>query len=277
MTAEVRDVSTAEFADAVVTRSYQVPVVVDFWAAWCGPCKVLGPILERAAAEAGGEWELVKIDVDQNQQTAMEFGVQGIPTVVGFRDGQPVARFTGALPEDSVRRWLRDLIPSEFDRLAAEGTTALQRGETSEAESRFRSALEGEPDHLKAGVGLATVLLEAGEATEALEMLERLPATEEVRRLQASARTHTGAGDLEALQARMAQVPDDMEARLELGRALAAAGRNRDALERLLEVVAARADGTSERARLAILDLFETIDDEALVAEYRKRLANSLF
>lgn len=277
MTANVRDVSTAEFPDAVVARSHQVPVVVDFWASWCGPCKVLGPILERAAAESGGEWELAKIDVDRNQQTAMEFGVQGIPTVVGFRDGQPVARFTGALPEDAVRRWLQDLIPSEFDRLTAEGTSALLRGDPSSAEARFRAVLEGEPNHAEAGAGLATVLIEAGEVAEALKVLDRLPPTDEVRKLQARARTGAGAGDLETLDAQVAEAPHDMEARLELGRALAAVGRHGEALDQLLGVVAARADGTSEQARLVILDLFETIEDEPLVADYRKRLANSLF
>src|SRR5690606_4784677 len=111
MPAPIRDVSMSDFAQMVLARSHEVPVVVDFWATWCGPCRVLSPILEKLANEANGDWELVKVDVDQNQALALQFGIQGIPTVIGFRDGDPVARFTGALPEESVRQWLRGLVP----------------------------------------------------------------------------------------------------------------------------------------------------------------------
>ncbi|NNC40636.1 MAG: thioredoxin, partial [Acidimicrobiia bacterium] len=106
------DVDTAGFNEHVIQRSHEVPVVVDFWAEWCGPCKTLGPTLERLTNEAGGVFELAKVDVDQNQELAGQMGVQGIPTVVAFKDGQPVSQFTGALPEAKVKEWLAEFMPN---------------------------------------------------------------------------------------------------------------------------------------------------------------------
>lgn len=277
MTIPVRDVSTADFPVSVVARSKEVPVVVDFWAAWCGPCRVLGPILERAAAEANGEWELAKVDVDQNQQLAAQFGVQGIPTVIGFRDGEPVARFTGALPEPSVREWLRQLVPSEADRLAEEAAAARHVGDNDGAERLFVSALEHEPAHPGAVVGLADILIERGSFEEALGLLGRVPPTSEVERLRSLARTRQGAGDLSSLEATVESNPDDHAARLTWARALAAAGHNERALDEMLTIVGGDDPDIADEARQAMLDLFEVIEDAELVQEYRRRLANLLF
>lgn len=252
-------------------------MVVDFWATWCGPCRVLSPILERLAAEGNGEWELAKVDVDQNQQLAMEFGVQGIPTIVGFRDGEAVARFTGALPEQSVRDWLRDLVPSEADHMAAEGVRAHEAGESDRAEQLFRQVLGTDPDHHRAVTGLAAVLIDQERNEEATEVLARLPETGEVQRLQSMARTRQGAGDLDELAAAVEAAPEDWDTRLAYGRALAAGGRNQEALEQLLTVVAARAGDVSDEARQAMVDIFEVMDDPETVSAFRRRLANSLF
>lgn len=272
----VIDVSTTEFADKVLLRSGEVPVVVDFWAAWCGPCRVLGPILERAAAEAGGEWDLVKVDVDQNQQLAGEFGVQGIPTVIGFRDGRPVSRFTGALPEPQVRQWLRELVPTAADRHAEAGQRALEAGETEAAETAFRQALESDRSHLEAGTGLARILVGRGDAGEAIEILAALPENETVRGLRTQAELQSIDLDVAELEAKLADDPGNTRARLDLGRALAAEGDYRPALEHLLEVVGSRSE-LSEPARVATVDLFAVIPDPDLVAEYRRRLASALF
>lgn len=272
----VIDVSTNEFADKVLLRSGEVPVVVDFWAAWCGPCRVLGPILERAASEAGGEWELVKVDVDQNQQLAGEFGVQGIPTVIGFRDGRPVSRFTGALPEPQVRQWLRELVPTAADRHVEAGKRALEAGETEAAESAFRQALESDRSHLEAGTALARILVGRGDAGEAIEVLAALPENETVRGLRSQAELQSSGLDVADLEAKLADDPRNTQARLDLGRALAAEGDYRSALEHLLEVVESRSE-FSEPARVATLDLFAVIPDPDLVAEYRRRLASALF
>lgn len=277
MPAHVRDVTTAEFPQGVVARSKEVPVVVDFWATWCGPCRVLSPILERLAAEGNGDWELAKVDVDSNQQLAMEFGVQGIPTVVGFRDGEAVARFTGAVPEPSVKEWLRNLVPNEADRLAEQNLRAGEAGDLAAAERLFRQVLGTEPDHQAAVTGLAALLIADGRSDEAIEILARLPETGEVQRLLSMARTRQGDGDLDELQATVDGSPEDWGARLAYGRALAARARYSEALDQLLAVVDARAGDVSDEARQAMLDLFEVVDDAELVTSFRRRLANALF
>lgn len=276
MTVPVRDVSASEFSEAVITRSREVPVVVDFWAAWCGPCRVLGPILERLAAEAEGAWELVKVDVDANQTLAAQFGVQGIPTVIGFRNGEPVARFTGAIPEAAIEQWLDQLVPSEDDLTAEQGRILVEAGDLAGAEAAFRSVLARDPRHQTAGVGLAELLIDRGDTTEATEILNRLSPTDEVRTLLARARLEGAEGDLDAL-AKAAQDESNLQAGLDYGRALAAAGRHREALDVLLRVVSAREGEVSDDARQAILDLFEVLGDDPLVAEYRRKLANALF
>jgi putative thioredoxin len=261
---------------AVVERSREVPVVVDFWAAWCGPCRVLGPMLERLAEEGGGSWELAKVDVDANQQLAARFGVQGIPTVVGFRDGRPVAQFTGALPEAQVRAFLDDLVPSELDLATEQGALLLEGGDAAGAEAAWRAVLAADPAHIEAGTHLASLLIDRDQPAEALVLLDRLAPTAEVARLRAAAHVLEGSGDLEVL-ATAAADPDDHAAGLAYGRALAAAGRHAEALERLVEVVAARVGPPSEDARAAMLDLFELLGDHPLVTEYRRRLASALF
>lgn len=272
----VTDVSTSEFADKVLLRSGEVPVVVDFWAAWCGPCRVLGPILERAAAEADGEWELVKVDVDQNQQLAGEFGVQGIPTVIGFRDGRPAARFTGALPEAQVRQWLRELVPSRADKLAAGAVSALDTGDVAAAESGFREALSADPAHLEAGTGLAGLLLDRGEAEEAGAVLSALPDTETVRGLKTRARLMESRLDVGVLREKVEQDPENWQAHLDLGRALAAEGSYAEAFDHLQQVVEGDPELT-DQARTTMVDLFSLVDDPALVSHYRRRLASALF
>lgn len=276
MSTHVRDVSSDEFPAEVLERSKEVPVVVDFWAAWCGPCKVLGPILERAATEAAGSWELVKVDVDQNQQLASHHGVQGIPTVIGFRDGEPVARFTGAQPEPSVRQWLRELVPSRADELAEAGMAALNAGEVEQAEAAFRAALELESSHHQAGIGLAGMVLDREDADEALQILAVLPESGDVRGLKARARILEGGLDVAALRERVASDPADWQARLDLGRALAADGAYLEALDHLQQVIEESSDLVDE-ARLTMLDLFDVIADPELVSHFRRRLANALF
>lgn len=273
----MRDVATADFAESVVARSKEVPVVVDFWATWCGPCQILGPILQRAAAEANGEWELAKVDVDQNQQLAAQFGVQGIPTVIGFRDGEPVARFTGALPEAAVQDWLRQLLPSEVDRIAEEAAVARRAGDDDTAERLFAQALEQERAHTGAVVGMAGLMIDQSQPDDALSLLERVAPTPEVERLRSLARTRQGAGNLADLEARVTADPNDNAARLAWARALAAAGHGERALQEMLTVVGGDDGEVADEARQAMLDQFDLLDDSDLVQEYRRRLANLLF
>ncbi|HLU53790.1 MAG TPA: thioredoxin [Acidimicrobiia bacterium] len=277
MAVPIRDASLSDFAQTVLARSHEVPVVVDFWAAWCGPCRVLGPVLEKLAAEAGGEWELVKVDVDRNQPLAMQLGIQGIPTVIGFKNGEPVARFTGALPEEAVKQWLRELVPTEADRLAEEGKALRDAGDAEEAEAAFRRALESDPSHHDAAVGLASLLIEREDLDTAEAVLRPLADTEEVGRLRSTIRTKRGAGDIDELRQRVELDPQDLQARLAYARGLAAAGHAERAMDEYLFVIGSGDEQATEEARQAMVDLFQTIDDPEVVSTYRRRLASALF
>ena len=276
MTTHVLDVSQADFPETVIDESRRRPVVIDFWAEWCGPCKVLGPTLERLAAEGAGTWLLAKVDVDQNQALAQQFGVQGIPTVVAIRDGHVVNRFTGALPEPQVQSFIDSIVPTEADMAAAAAEAAYDRGEVGAAETAFRSVLDADPAHEIAGLGLATILLDRNDAASALEVLARLPRSEDVRRMESAARLWSDAGDVEALAAQAA-ASGSAEDRLAYAKALSVNGDAAEAMEILVDLVGERGEA-AEEARVALLDLFEVLgNDHALVGTFRRRLASALF
>ena len=274
----VKDIDQQAFGQDVLQRSHEVPVVVDFWAAWCNPCRVLGPTLERVAADHEGAFDLVKVDVDRNPALAAQFGVQGIPTVLAFRDGRPAARFTGALPEAAVRQWVSQILPTEIDGLVDRARDAVLDGNEVEAEVLFRRVLEEVPDHAEAGTGLAALLIARGETGEALILLGRLPRSGEVERLESAARIAAAQGsDLHALEDRVTADPADTRSRLELGKALAARQEYEPALDHLLAVV--RAGGLHrEAARAAMVDVFGLLGNgHPLTALYRRALASALY
>jgi putative thioredoxin len=274
----VRDIDQQSFGQEVLQRSHEVPVVVDFWATWCAPCRTLGPALERVAEEYGGAFRLVKIDVDANQQLALQFGVRSIPTVIAFRDGKPVSQFMGAVPEQQIRAFVDSILPSEADRLVDEARSFVLDGDVEAAEALFRQVLADTPGHPEAGTGLAALLIARGDTDEALILLGKLARSPEVERLEAAARLQANhVVDLSEIEARVASDPGDMTARFELGQALAANGEHEVALDHLLEVV--RSGGElRERARQAMVDVFGIIGPEhPVTAAYRKALANTLF
>ncbi|HUU62202.1 MAG TPA: thioredoxin [Acidimicrobiia bacterium] len=274
----VKDIDQQAFGQDVLQRSHEVPVVVDFWAAWCNPCRVLGPILEKVAVDHQGAFDLVKVDVDRNPALAAQFGVQGIPTVLAFRDGRPAARFTGALPEEGVRRWVEQILPTEIDGLVDQARDAVLEGDEPVAESLFRRVLEEVPDHAEAGTGLAALLIARGDTEEALILLGRLPRSAEVERLESAARVAAAQGsDLHGLEARVTADPADTLARLELGKALAARSEYEPALDHLLAVV--RAGGPQrDAARGAMVDVFGLLGNgHPLTALYRRALASALY
>ena len=190
----VKDVDTTNFPQEVLQRSREVPVVVDFWAEWCQPCRILGPILEKVAAESGGAFELVKVDVDANQELAAQYGVQGIPMVLAFRDGTVVDSFTGALPEPAVRGWIEGVLPSELDLMVDQARTAQLSDDGVTAEHILRQVLDQKPDHSEAGTSLASLLIDRGETDEALIVLGRLVPDAEVDRLNSAARLKASRG-----------------------------------------------------------------------------------
>ena len=278
----VLDVGDGDFESEVVARSARTPVVVDFWAPWCGPCRSLGPVLEGLAEEYAGAFVLARVNVDAAPRVAGQLGVRSIPTVVGFRDGRRAAEFVGAQPEPTVRQFLTAILPSEADQLASQGDERLAAGEGPEAEQLFRAALEADTHHPRALLGLARVLGTGGDTESALELLERVtgtPALEtEAGHLAAELRTREGSDDEAALRARLANDPDDLEARLALGRALAAARRFEEALTELLEVVIQDRSFADEGARKTMIDVFELLGSEdPLTERFRGELARALF
>ena len=274
----IQDITTADFQQAVLQKSHDVPVVVDFWAEWCGPCRTLGPLLERLAGEYDGAFILAKVDVDSNQELAAQFGVQGIPNVIGFRDGMPVDQFTGALPEQAIRDWLDRLLPSELDRVVDQARDAAIAGNPETAERLFRAALEEQSDHQEAGTGLAALLIASGRHDEALIVLGKLAPTDEVVRLQSAARLTASRGtDIKDLTEKVAANPEDQSLRIELAVALAGRAEYEPALDHLLGIVKLKGESMDE-ARESMLDIFDVLGDgHPLTTTYRRQLASALF
>ncbi|HWC71183.1 MAG TPA: tetratricopeptide repeat protein [Actinomycetota bacterium] len=259
----VVDVTDADFEQVVIEGSKQRPVVVDMWASWCAPCRTLGPILEKVAAERNGAFLLAKLDVDANavgNALLQAVQSQGIPTVVAFRDGQPVNMFIGAYPEQEVNRFIDTLVPTEAEE-EAEGALAEEAaGDLGSAEAGFRGALDKDPENAEAAVGLARILAGRGELDEAKALVEPLLPDPDAERVMSIVRVHE-----------WASLTDDDA--LTAARKAAAAGRWREALEGLL----ASFEEDPDAARTSMIDVFATLDDDPLVAEYRPKLAARLF
>ncbi len=283
--ATVIDVSAATFETEVLDASTEQPVVVDFWAPWCGPCRMLGPLLERLAESAEGAWRLAKVNVDENPSLAARYGVQGIPAVKAFRDRRVASEFVGAQPEAAVRRFLEAILPSEADQAAAEGQRHAAAGDLSGAEEAFRGVLAGQPDHARALLGLGQVLAESGRDEEALQALSALaPNSPEGRTaapLLAQLRLSSAAADdsdVDAAMQTLQQDPRDPAANLAVGQSLAARGAYSAALPHLLTVVERDKSFADGAARTAMLAIFEALGpDHPLTLDYRRKLASALY
>jgi putative thioredoxin len=279
----VIDVGDRDFEREVLERSREVPVVVDFWAPWCAPCRALGPLLERLAAEHAGTFVLAKVNVDEAPAVAQAFAIQSIPAVRGFRDGMQVAEFVGAQPEPAVRQFLAAVLPTEADRLARAGETHAAAGARAQAEASFKAALEREPRHPRALLGTARLHADAGRDAEALELVERVspssPVARDAERLAAELRTRLdGTGDEATLRQRVAADPADLEARLALGRLLAARGQYDEALAELLDVVRRDPRFDDGAARKTMVDVFDILGpQDPRTDRYRSELAKALF
>jgi putative thioredoxin len=275
----VTDVTDATFATEVIAQSRTRPVVVDFWAPWCGPCRVLGPIIEKIAAEFGDDVALAKLNTDENPQTAMQYRIQGIPAVKAFVNGQVAAEFTGALPEPQVRRFFEQLAPSPAEKAAREAA-ALAARDPAEAERRFRAVLQTDPNNADAVVGLARILLSRGEQDEATRLLDRTPGDRRAKVmkhrvfLDGFAQRHAG----EDIEGDARANPKDPRARYRLGVLLAAREQYEAALDELLESVRldrSFAEGAARKAALAVFDILGL--DSPLTREYQRRLSTLLF
>ena len=278
--AAVIDATDASFAQDVIQRSHEIPVIVDCWAPWCGPCRVLGPILERLAYERDGQVQLVKVNTDENPQVAQALQVEGIPAVFAFVGGQLVNRFVGALPEEQVRAFFDSLIPSEADVKAAEGYRMLQENQIPIARLHFEAALDEDPNHEPAGVGLAAVLSRIGETDRAVELARRWPNHPMSKSVLTAMELTAALDGLDPDEVRRSAgaSPNDALARYRHGCLLAVEGQWMEALDELLESVKIDKSAADEAARKTLLGIFGMLGDEQpVVAEYRKRLGRLLF
>jgi len=281
-TPHVFDATEANFETDVIQASLTTPVLVDFWAAWCGPCKALGPILEKIVGSYNGALKLAKVDTDTQMQLAAAFGIRSLPTVVLVKDGQMIDGFMGALPEGQVREFLaRHLVPANeeaFEPLAPAAATPEQ------TIARLQQEIAAAPDKPELKLDLALAYMQAGQADAAATLLDTLPANLEhdarAKRLRGQldfARALAGAPDVAALRARLAQDAGDHAARDLLGVRLLIDGQPAAGMDEFLHILKQQRDWNDGAAKKRLLAAFSVLDDEELVGAYRRKMASLLF
>ncbi|MCK9539227.1 thioredoxin [Dokdonella sp.] len=279
----VFDATAATFQADVIDASFQQPILVDLWATWCGPCKTLGPLLEKVVASFNGAVRLAKVDVDKEQELAASFGVRSIPTVVLLRDGQLLDAFTGALPESAIREFL--LLHVQPQDAAPEAPPAPTISETPEqAIARIQQEIAAAPDKAELKLDLAVAQMQAGNAAAAAAELDALPANlageDRARRLRGQldfARALENAPPMDELRARIERDPNDFAAHDLLGVRLLIQGEASAALEQFLTILAADRHWNDDQAKKRLIAAFTVLDDEELVGTYRRRMSSLLF
>lgn len=276
----VVDVTEANFQQVVIEGSRKHLVLVDFWADWCQPCKMLLPLLSALAEEHGGTFVLAKVNSDREQGLAMEHGVRSIPTVIFYQNGKPVDQFMGMQPESAIRAQLKKYLPGPEARLQAEARTALEAGDAPRAVTLLEEALQNHPDRQALKIDLADALMRAGRVDEAETAIKTLPMDlyeqEAVRQLEARlhfARTAGQPESLSGLEKRLETEPDDPEALHRLGCALILKGEHQAGLEKLLHLMRKHRKYGDDAGHKALLAAFELLGARhPLVNEYRRRM-----
>ena len=277
------EVSEAEFETAVMDRSLEVPVLVDFWAPWCAPCRVLGPLLEKLTEEYAGDFVLAKVNVDESPSLAGALGIQGIPAVKLFREGDIASEFTGALPEPAVREFLSRFLPSAADKQAQRAALLEQDGKSSEAKTIYQEILDADPNHAKALLGLGRLLMGEGSDQAALAHLDKISLVADERkeadRLIARIKLQEGgAQDIASLQAKVKAAPNNVEVRFEFAQALASMEKYEEALTEFLAIVKTDRGFQDDGARKGMVQIFEVLgSDHPLTDRFRSELAAALF
>ena len=280
-----QDVSQADFEEKVIAASFRQPVVIDFWAPWCAPCKVLKPILEKLAGEYGGKFLLAKVNSDENQEISASMGVRGIPSVKAVVDGKVVSEFTGALPESAVREWLDKIIPSPAEELRREAHEMSAKGDLDGALQLLAEASALDPNDEWVRVDAAELLFAKGEPDEAQRLIDTLKDVDvlkdaRVQQLKAKVRLAEmqEEGESEAeLTAAIAANENDLEARLKLANVLVASNRHAEGMDQLLEIVRRDRSFQDDIGRRTLLDVFNLLGGQGeLVSEYRRKLASLL-
>jgi putative thioredoxin len=285
----IKESSTATFEADVLDASMDVPVIVDFWAPWCGPCKQLGPALEKLVRDAKGAVRLVKINVDQNQDLAMHLRVKSIPAVFAFKGGRPVDGFVGALPESQLKQFIGRLGgpagPSPIDEALEQAKLALDEGDFGAAANIYQQVLAHDRGNLPAAAGLVRALVAAGDVKEARRILDAIAPEQRKDKDVAAALTAlelaeqaAKAGDVGELAAKLAVDPKDHQARYDLALAHYAAGRTEAALDELLELVRRDRNWNDQAARKQLVKIFDALGPgNELASGARRRLSSILF